>query len=122
MSFLDDIGLQFVFYFPYIFPVIVMYWWHHRFPKKNDDTAQWRKVLGWIVFFVAVEVLIFCGVIFIFTWSLEYGQPFTTPVFALQKYNLILLGATVLMIVEYFYSLKARSAHAIDSSSAEGVR
>ena len=107
MNILEYLGGSFLFYYPYIFPIIVMYWWHRRFRKKKGDTAPWRKVLGWIVFFVAVEVLVFCGVIFM--WSLEYGQTFTTVVFALQKYNLILIGATVLMIVEYFYSFKARS-------------
>ena len=103
MSFLDDIGLQFVLYFRFIFPIIVMYWWHRRFPKKNGDTAPWRKVLGWIVFFMVVEMLIFRGGLFM--WSLEYGQTFTTLVYALKKYNVILLWATVIMIVEYFYSL-----------------
>jgi len=107
MNFLDNIGLTFVFYYPFIFPIIIMYWWHRRFPKKSVDTAPWRKVLGWIVFFVVVEVLIFCGGLFM--WGLEYGQTFTTIVYALKKYNLILIGTTVLMIVEYFYSLKARS-------------
>jgi hypothetical protein len=84
-----------------------MYWWHRRFRKKNDDTAPWRKVLGWIVFFMVIEILVFSGGLFM--WSLEYYQTFTTIVFALQKYNLILIGATVLMIVEYFYSLKDRN-------------
>jgi hypothetical protein len=56
---------------------------------------------------MGVEILVFCGVIFM--WSLEHGQTFTTIVFALQKYNLILIGITVLMIVDYFYSLKASS-------------
>ena len=103
MSFLDDIGLLFVLYFRFIFPIIVMYMWHRRFPKKNGDTAPWRKVLGWIVFFMVVEMLIFRGGLFM--WSLEYGQTFTTLVYALKKYNVILTWATVLMIVEYFYSL-----------------
>lgn len=103
MSFLDDIGLQFILYFRFIFPIIVMYWWHRRFPKKNGDTPLWRKVLGWIVFFVVVELLIFRGGLFM--WSLEYGQTFTTLVYALKKYNVILLWATVFLILEYFYSL-----------------
>ena len=30
MSFLDDIGLLFVLYFRFIFPIIVMYLWHAR--------------------------------------------------------------------------------------------
>jgi hypothetical protein len=89
-----------------------MYWWHRRFHKKIGDTAPWRKALGWIVFFIVVEVLIFRGGLFM--WSLDYGQTFTTLVYALKNYNVILIWATVLMIVEYFYySLKARSAHAI---------
>ena len=112
MSFLDDIGLLYVLYFRFIFPIIVMYWWHRRFPKKNGDTAPWRKVLGWIVFFMVVEVLIFRGGLFM--WSLEYGQTFTTLVYALKKYNVILIWATVIMIVEYFIGLKARSAHEIE--------
>ncbi len=106
MSFLDDIRLLFVLYFRFIFPIIVMYLWHRRFPKKNGDTAPWRKVLGWIVFFMVVEVLIFRGGLFM--WSLEDGQTFTTLVYALKKYNVILLWATVLMIVEYFYSLTSQ--------------
>jgi len=103
MSFLDDIGLIFTLYFRFIFPIIVMYLWHRRFPKKNSDTPLWRKVLGWIVFFVVVEILVFRGGLFM--WSLEYGQTFTTLVYALKNYNVILIWATVLMIVEYFYSL-----------------
>ena len=44
MSFLDDIGLIFVLYFRFIFPIIVMYLWHRRFPKKNGDTAARARV------------------------------------------------------------------------------
>ena len=88
----NNLKMQFMFLFPYIFPFILMLWWRQR----TKDKPLWR----WIVALILGEVL--TPFVVSFMWLLERYQTFTSLVVALEKLNLILIIVTVFMVIEYY--------------------
>ena len=80
----NNLKMQFLFLFAYIFPFIFMLWWRQR----TKDKPLWR----WILTLILGEVL--TPFIIVFMWFFERYLTFTSLVVALEKLNLILIIVT----------------------------